>query len=183
MKIFKNKLFAIIVMFVMIFCAIGFGSYRNLSELSNETTSTFYNGVNNDGKSIQSNLDQRISTANILVNMAKKYFPSNDETIIKVSDAIGELSNATTPATKCSANKKLTQETDDLIYKLNSESKLSSADSKNLTKFSEQMSVYNDLINKDGYNTVAQNYNNTIDAFPTNLICMVLGVESAQLFR
>lgn len=170
-------------MFVMIFFAIAFGSYRNLSELSNETTSTFYNGVNNDGKSIQSNLDQRVSTANILVNMAKKYFSSNDETILKVSSAIEELSKATTPATKCSANKKLTQETDDLIYKLNSESKLSSADSKNLTKFSEELAVYNDLINKDGYNTVAQNYNNTMDAFPTNLLCTLFGIESAQLFR
>ena len=183
MKLLKNKFFAIAMMIIMIFCSIGFGSYRSLSELSNNTTSVFYNGVNNDGKSIQSNLDQRISTSNSIVNMAKRYFPASDEDIISVLNVMDELSSATTPSTKCAANKKLTQEVDNLCYKLNNSAKLSSSDSKSLSKLSDQMAVSNDLINKDGYNNTAQEYNNVISVFPANLLSTSFGIKSAELFR
>lgn len=183
LKIIKNRAFAIILMFIIIICSIGFGSYRSLSELSNNTTNVFYNGVNNDGKSIQSNLDQRISTSNSMVNLAKKYFPASDEAIVNVANAMNDLSQADSPSTKCAANKILTQQTDDLYYKLNTSKSLNSTDVKNLTKLSDQLSVSNDLINKDGYNNVAIDYNNTIAVFPANVISSTLGIKPAELFR
>lgn len=87
MKLLNNKPTAILIMLIMILAGTFIGSHNSLSKLSSKAENTFYAGVNNDGLSIQSDLDKRSELARNLVTVSSSYLPADTDVLTSVTSA------------------------------------------------------------------------------------------------
>lgn len=178
----RKRICAMLLMIVMVCTAVLFGGWRSLNKLKSETETVFYNGVSDDGYSIQGDLDMIIAQSFNLVTVAKNYFNENDATVTELLSARDALSDALTPAEKYKANMKLTETAVTLYDKFKSASGLTDIHKKLAAQDYTEILSRNSTIKNNGYNDAARKYNSVIQEFPASVIAQLVGTRPADLF-
>lgn len=187
MKILQNKSFAIFTMVIMIVMGSLIGSHNSLSRLYSKAENIFYSGVNNDGLSIQSDLDKRSELARNLVTVASSYIPQDSVALISVTEARDELKTATSIKEKAKANKALDEAVFNLYSLLDTKGiteneELINNFSKNPTRIYTEFKSFGDTIKHDKYNEYAKEFNNILSSFPANLLSKATFIKPLELF-
>lgn len=182
MQLLKKPKIAVAAMILMILCSAIFGNYRSLLQLSHKVEAVFYQGEQGDGLGIQNDLEKRIDLAYNMVTIARKYLPESDQALNGVLIARETLLQAKSPAEKYKANQRLTEATTDLSAKL-AELKLSATDERYRASLYQDLSSRNSIMSHDNYNNVAEDFNQVLRSFPSNVINLVFRVEPAELYQ
>lgn len=188
MKGLQNKPLSFFIMAMMIAGGTLIGSHNSLSKLSTKAEAVFYSGVNNDGISIQSDLDKRSDLARNLVTVASFYLPKDSAELSAVSSARDQLNKASSILEKAYGNKAL----DEAVFILYStleqkgiteKEELVSNFSKNPTRIYTDFRSFGDTIKHDKYNTYAKEFNTVLEVFPANILSKVTFVKPLELFQ
>lgn len=188
MKVLQNKATAVLVMVVMIAAGTLIGSHNSLSKVATKAQNIFYTGVNNDGLSIESDLNTRSELARNLATVASAYLPSDSIALASISTARDNLKSASTIKEKAAANKAL----DEAVFTLYSllekdgitnKEELVSNFSKNPTRIYTDFRSFGDTIKHDKYNEYALEFNEILTTFPSNLLSKVTFIKPLELFK
>lgn len=188
MKLLQNKTFAIITMILCIIIGTLIGSHNSLSKLSSKAEAIFFSGVNNDGISIESDLNRRSELARNLVTVASSYLPKDSEPLNAVSTARDYLNTATSISEKYDANKAL----DEAVYSLYSlletqgiteKDELINNYSKNPSRIYTDFRSFGDTITHDKYNEYAKEFNYILESFPANILGKLTMIKPLELFK
>ena len=188
MKLFQNKIIAMVIMVVMIASGTLIGSHNSLSKLANKVEDIFYSGVNGDGLSIQSDLDKRSDLARNLITVSSPYLPQDSEELKAVSSARDQLKNAISIHDKYDANKALDEAVFNLYSSLEKEGitakdELINNYSKNPTRIYTDFRSFGDTITHDKYNEYAKEFNSILNGFPANILSKITLVKPLELFK
>jgi hypothetical protein len=181
MQILENKRIAVCAMVVLIFLSALLGAARSLIPMRNTAQETFYAGVDGDGLGINNDLNSRAELAYNLVTVARRYVDSDTSEITAVLAARDALIDADSIGEKYRANAKLTEATGDLIEAM-AAYPLSDTDARYRSTISTDLRSRNEIISHDSYNAQAQEFNQTLAAFPASLFGRLVGVKSLELF-
>lgn len=182
MAFFRNRVVAWTIALILVVASALLGSTLSLGSLRHTTDQMFYNGVQGDGQSIQSDLDSRMDNAYNLVTIARKYMDADDPSIQAVLTARSTLADAQAPSAKCAANTQLTEATGSLYQALGNLS-LSTTDGNYRKRLYTNLTSANDTIAHDGYNDQAATFNQTLQGFPTAALSRVVGIAPLEYFR
>lgn len=178
----KTRPVAALIMVLLIIAGCYIGGFKALSKLSNEVEQVFANGADNDGYSIQRDLDEILAQSYNLVTIAKNYYEENSAEIMSVLDSRNSLSKAETPSVKYNCNQKLYESITELYFKLKDEKTLTETHKKLAFQYYTEILSRNDTIMNDSYNETVRKYNKMLTGFPTSFISMILGFKPAELF-
>lgn len=179
----ESRRWSLRIMILMIIAAMLFGSHRTLAKMSSETTAIFYNGVDNDGYGIQSDLDRVIDSASKLISMAKLYAVGTDLTLVEeAGKAQSALYQASTISAKYSAYLELDNKISLLYYALDKYD-LSQAHKVSKTTLYYDIAEVKEKIGHSAYNTYADQFNEVLDTFPANILSKATFVSKVDAFR
>ena len=182
-KTFENKYVAIIIMIVMIISSALYGVHRSLSRMSKEVNNIFYQGVDNDGIGIFSDLNIRINQSQNLLTIARKY-DIDEDLINSIEVVLVDLSNGNNSiANKYQSNLELTSKTNTLIAILNDLEEVSDNDISFIRNIEISLLARNDTIFRDPYNLAVKEYNDQLEEFPTNILRKLIGIKKIEYFR
>ncbi len=175
---------AIAVAVIMIIASILVSGGSSLRSQRKEVENMFFNGVSNDGYSIQSDLDAKIEVANNLVTVAKRYYNSSDTMLLELIEARQELDGAVEVGEKRNASRKLDDAANSLIERMESDSTISMSDKdkKYCMSFKAELKSRNLTIENDRYNDYASRFNSTISTMPASIISTLTGVKKLELY-
>ncbi len=181
-NIATNKPVGVILMVGLIVLGTFFGAWRSLGKLENRVSQAFYEGVEGDGFCIQADLDERVILANNLATIAARYLPANDASLAALRADASALSQESDIARKYAKNAALSQSAA-LVGDALAVLTLSESDARYVKSIRADLQSRNDTMANDGYNALADDYNNTLRAFPANLLSALLPVKPAPYFR
>lgn len=143
------------MVFMMVCSSLGMGIYQ-LNQKANQIKEEFMIGAQQDGLSIQKDLDTRVSCATNLVTLAQKY--QMDHLLIEpVEEAIQQLKQADTVSEKYQSNEELSN----AVTKLRMAMDEVSMNDLNTKSMKEQFSIFNNAqktISYDPYNSLVAKY-------------------------
>lgn len=171
---------AIAVLILVVILGTLFGTHRSLSSLRQDTAQAFYQGVDNSGYGISTNLDLRVEYARNLCKVGGRY--SVSQQVTAVEDACAALENAETPEEKYDANNGLTSAVSDLSDALAGQS-LSQEDAQLRKSLTTDLSSFEMRIDKlaSAYNTEVRSFNEDIlGGFPAGLLGGLLGIDDLE---
>ena len=170
------------MIFVIIF-SILFGSHRTLTSMKEDLTTLFYQGLDNDGYGIQNDLERVIDSSSRLLSIASIYTRDSDVNLVdEVSDAQLALINADSIHSKYLAYQQLDTLIDQLYYVLD-DYPLNEAHKIAIRTLYYEISEAKDKIGHNLYNTQADQFNQTLDNFPTNVLRKLTFITKADTFR
>lgn len=182
MKILRKRPIAWSITIITIITAIwGLGGSK-LSNQAKQATEVFYQGVNNDGLSINHDLDRRADAAYNLYTVASRYLDATDTQLTKLLQARDQLMKAAGIADKYTANV-LLDEAATAVYDQLVNYPLNEADQGFRQSLMTELASANATISHDGYNTVATDFNNLRNSFPAILISKLCGIDQLDYFR
>lgn len=177
----RKRMVALLLMILMICSGVLIGTRKSLDELKNKTDKSFINGVENDGYSIQNDLEQITADSYNLYTVAKNYLTESDSFITGLLASRDALSDARTPSEKFIANEKLLEAVTALYYKIK-EAEMTETHSKLAAQFYTQILSCNSTIKNNSYNDEVRKYNSILESFPTRFVAPLIGVKPAELF-
>lgn len=172
-KIAKVVLIAVIVL------SIVFGGYRSLSKEASKVERVFFDGVDKDGYSINSDLNNLVDISRNLITVAKRYLPENDASIIDLADASSKVANSSKPSDKLRAFRELQTAFTSLSKKLGPN--LEENDRRYLEGFTTEFNSSTHKISLDGYNEKAKEFNSQLSRFPASLLGYLYGMRPFEL--
>lgn len=174
---FLACLIALAVVVITIFASGGgkLGTQRAAAE------ELFYNGKNNSGQCIQSDINARLDAACNLLTVAGRYMQSNDERVVSLNQAVQTLQAAQGISALYQANQALDEPTKALYEALTALS-LSELDQSLVQKQYGNFAGRADSIRRDSYNESARHYNQERDGMPASFIAALTGNEPLPLF-
>ena len=176
MKLLESKVLCIVLMLALIAGGFFLGGTMKLNGLYADAEKVFLTGEDGDGICIANDLAERANAATNLVTIASKYSGVKDEAA-KVTSAVAALKTANEIGEKKEANSNLDVAVEGLFKALEDET-LTSNDETYARRLYTNFNSRNDTISHDPYNNYAVEYNETIAAFPANL----LPVKEAVIF-
>lgn len=188
MELFKNRKVAagILALVIILFTILGIN--RSLWSLSSSIEDLFYDGIYNsddryNAPSISSQLDKRINAAMGLITVGNHYEALASQTEALRSARIELLDAKTLPA-KYAANEKMENTYPELLHALASYSGLSSEDKTAVESYASTLSGAQAVIENSSYNEKVQKYyNETIRAFPLNILNPLVFVDGPDYFN
>lgn len=188
MELFKNRKVAagILALVIILFTILGIN--RSLWSLSSSIEDLFYDGIYNsddryNAPSISSQLDKRINAAMGLITVGNHYEALASQTEALRSARIELLDAKTLPA-KYAANEKMENTYPELLHALASYSGLSSEDKAAVESYASTLSGAQAVIENSSYNEKVQEYyNETIRAFPLNILNPLVFVDGPDYFN
>ena len=182
MNILRKTPVAWSITIVLILVAIlGLGGSK-LSNQAEQAAQFFYQGINNDGLSINHDLSRRADTAYNLYTVASRYLDATDSQLTALLQARNQLTAAESIADKYTANNLLDQSALAVYDKL-AEYQLSEADQGYRQNLITELASANATISHDGYNAKATDFNNLRNGFPAALISKLCGIDELEYFR
>lgn len=183
-KINENRPLAFIVLAVVVVLSIFLSGGGGLRELRDDALEVFRLGVNGDGLCVQNDLHQRADCAVNLAALSARYAQIPQETAVKVEQAADSLGNAGEDDTAAMkrANDELGRAVEALYTELEN-APLSESDASYALSQYKEFTSRGLTISRDGYNTVAEEFNRTLGVFPANVVGMLSGVGQLSLFR
>ena len=139
-------------------------------------------GAKGDGIGIASDLSGRVSAAQGLVTVAKRYLEASDRLIVNVEEAGSALSTASSLRKAKEADDRLSIAVLELFDALG-ELRLSDKDAGYRSSLYADFTSYASTMSHDPYNEAAVTYNENIRAFPGRLFFSLMGYRSAPVFR
>ncbi len=179
----QNLILAVILMIILVIASSFIGTWRTFSKMKSDLDEMFINGIEDDGFSIQNDLNQIVFESFNLITVAKNYYPETDDSLILVSETRDNLISAQTPSEKYASNIKLTQAVTELYYKIKSTENIRD-DYLNLAKqYYTEIQSRNDTMKNDGYNSEAKKFNDNLSKIPAVFFAPILGFDKAELFQ
>lgn len=182
MNLLYRKNIGILAMVLLILFSALTGAHRGLSKLQGKAEAVFTAGEAGDGIGIQSDLNERLDLAYNMVTIGRKYLPEGDPLLEEVLSARGQLEAGKGPASKYEANSALSIAVKDLYDALKSRS-LSATDAPYPDKLYAEFNSRNDTISHDPYNKLAAEFNETLQAFPANVLSKLVFIRPLELFQ
>lgn len=183
-KLNENRPLAFAVLAVVVVLGILLSGGGGLRALRAEALETMRVGVNADGLCIYTDLQERADCAVNLAALSTRYASIPQEVAVKAEEAALELQEAgenDTAAMK-RANEALGRAVEALYTELENTA-LSEPDATYALSQYKEFTSRGLTISRDGYNSLAEEFNRTLGAFPANLVAMVSGVGQLALFR
>ncbi|MBE6037022.1 MAG: hypothetical protein E7223_05365 [Clostridiales bacterium] len=175
MTFLKSRKGACLVMILLVVLALFLGTVRSLGSRLDKVEAAFLNGVENDGFSIQNDLESRCEFAYNLTVVAGRYLsPADSKDLLDAREA---LEAARTVGEKYEANQTLEEAFWALDSKLQS-TRLSDTDSRLVNALRADFRSAGDTISHDGYNELALEYNAAKAKAPLGFLA-----KKAQLFQ
>lgn len=179
-ELLKNRKVAIGITIVLVLLSIVFGAHRSLNAQAH-TAESMINNPGADGYSVQQNLDLRIESAAIMLNMVNYYLPERTVDAESLQTAITDLRTADTIRAKAEANQRLTDAVEQVCRMLRGQ-RMSQADTIALEEHYSRMADCNQSI-RDNYNKAAIAYNTDIlGKFPGNVLKKIAMVSELPTF-
>ena len=169
------------VVIAAIILAVPVGVATTMNRIYDQVAAVFQSGAEGDNLSIQNDLSARAAAAVNLTAVAKRYMDGDSEAIQSVVRAAKALEEAEGPSAKYAANEAL-GEAFTLLYDSMEWLALTEKDSQYRESLSAEMKSRGVTIANDPYNQRAEEYNQRLDSFPTNLLGKALGLKRAELF-
>lgn len=181
MKLSENRRLAWIVLAVCVMFSLSFSSERALASLRAQVEAVFVSGAHNDGLCINNDLKERAECAYNIASTASNYAQIDSKLVSAARDASNELSKAETISQKYEANVACQRAVEDLYTAIDNAS-MSDADRTFVLKQYKEFQSRADTIKRDFYNQQALKYNDTVSAFPANLLAKLGNIQRMQLF-
>lgn len=183
MKFWENRRKSSIFMIVVIIISIILGSHRTLISMYNNTAVIFYNGVDNDGYGIQSELDRMIDSSSNLLSMASLYFIDDDIQLVDdASQALSTLSNTDGIKAKYQAYLDLDTKIS-LVYYALANYDLTQVHQVSKTTLYYDIAEVKEQIGHNEYNNYVDDYNAVLNNFPANILSKVTFISNVETFR
>lgn len=184
MNFLKTRKGAATVLAAAIVLSVLFGSGRSLGALRKNTEAAFYNGVDNDGFSIQELLEDRCTQALNMTTVAKRYINQTDSVITNVSKAISALQQENSISKKYTADRALDGYMTALYTELGNIGGMTEADEKYRQKLYTNFTSQGQEISHNRYNQTVDKFNNeTLSKFPENILCKITFCGKPEAFR
>lgn len=183
-KINENRPLAFIVLAVVIVLSIALSGGGGLRSLRADVMQVFRTGVNGDGLCVYTDLQERADCAYNLAALALRYNEIPQDIGQKAEAAANEIVNVKNDDTSAMkrANDALGRTVEALYTELEN-ADLSETDATYALSQYKEFTSRGLTISRDGYNSLAEEFNRTIGVFPANLVAMVSGVGQLTLFR
>lgn len=169
-----------LIVVITVFASGGVG----LAKLRAKADDAFTAGVSGDGLSIAHDLRQRLENAGNIAIVARRYRP-DDASVSAMTDAGEVLRRALDRDDRenlAEADRALAAAVEE-CYRALSDWGLDETDSGLVTKQYRSFLSAGDTISHDGYNRMAEEFNNARSRFPARLIGMLTGVKPLALFN
>ena len=177
----ENRVVAWIVFAVAVIFSLSFSGGGALKELREQTLSIFYNGAQDDGLSIDRDLQVRSDAAYNLASVASGYAQIDAQVVTRTQEAQQALEAADSIAAKSAANQQLSKAVEDLFTAI-SNAPLTESDRAFVFSQYKEFISRGDTISRDVYNERARAFNDKLHAFPASLIGGFSGVKPVEIF-
>jgi len=183
MKLLKNRRFAWLITYFLIFLSIIIGGARSLYQLQEKVEYKYENGISDKGYGIPYYLTARIDNSINLVTVANRWIPG-DKAVEAVIAARNQLIAAKTPGEQYRANTELTTSTTALYERLG-EIEMDARDLGYRQSLFVDLTSNNSAITFAGeeYNLEADKFNSVLKKFPASLIRIVTNIKMAELYE
>lgn len=181
MNLSENRKLAWIVFAICVMFSLSFSSERALASLRAQVEAVFVSGAHNDGLCISNDLKERSECAYNIASTASNYKQIDSKLVDNVREASNNLSTAQTIKEKYDANALCQRAVEDLYTAIDNAT-MTDSDRTFLLKEYKEFQSRADTIKRDFYNQQALKYNQTISAFPANLLARLVSIEQLQLF-
>ncbi|MCR4963954.1 MAG: LemA family protein [Firmicutes bacterium] len=141
----------------------------------------FYQGENQDGLSIDHDLQQRAAAAYNLYTVASRYLPAENDALRRLLADREALLQAESPADKFRADQELGQSALNVYAALNGMA-LSEQDQFYRNNLLQQMDSSAATISHDGYNQRAREFNALRQGFPARIIAWLWRIRQLEYF-
>lgn len=184
MDFLKTRKGALSVLVAAIILSVLFGSGRSLGTLRKNTEAAFYNGVDNDGFSIQELIENRCTQALNMTTIAKRYINQTDSVITNVSKAVSALQQESSIHKKYTHDRALDEYMTALYTELGNIDGLTESDAKYRQKLYINFTSQGQEISHNQYNQIVDEFNNNVlSRFPANILCKVTFCGTPEAFR
>ena len=184
MSFFKTRKGAATVFAAAIVLSVILGSGRSLNALRKNTEAAFYNGVDNDGFSIQELLANRCTQALNMTTVAKRYINPTDSVITNVSKAVSALQQENSIHKKYTYDRDLDEYMTALYTELGNIDGMTESDEKYRQKLYINFTSQGQEMSHNQYNQIVDEFNNNVlSRFPANILCKVTFCGAPEAFR
>ncbi|NCB63487.1 MAG: hypothetical protein EOM52_07705 [Clostridia bacterium] len=172
MNLLRNRKFAVLLTAAVVIFSVLFGTGRSVRQLRNEAMTYFETGANGVN-SVQKDLAASAATAANLCTVAERYLPGSKDLarLRELSASVGTYDDYLG----------LRDTAEILIGALQQEA-LSDQDAKYVRGFQTELESRAFAIRNDPYNDMARTFNQTLDAFPVNVLRPVLFIDDLSVF-
>lgn len=182
MEWLKNRRTAWIVLIAVVVLSVLFGSVRSVSSVRQQAEQAFTQGTRGDGLGISHYLESRASLSGNLITVAGRYLDAKDARVTVLRQAADALTGAQTPSAKYQANQNLDSAFQSVYDALEGQY-LSQKDAEYRTRLLADFKSRNASVSYDGYNGLAQNFNDKVlRATPGGAVASAIGVSSLELY-
>ena len=178
MRFSENLLIARIVLAAVIVLSLVFGGGGALMDRRIAAEAQF----NADSESISAELNEMRSNAVVLCSIAAKYKTANQSFISDLNAAVALLDEAKDVSSRHQASLKLDSAVENVYSNLTG-LKLGDMDAQDARYAYKNFTSAQLRIEHDGYNALAEEFNNDLSRFPANLLGALRGVKPLGLFR
>ncbi|MGI6151883.1 MAG: hypothetical protein ACOYIR_08060 [Christensenellales bacterium] len=184
-KLKRRGVAAIIAAVVMVLTFFASGGAK-LSALRSEADRIFYSGERGDGLSIYGDLNTRLDCAYNMGIIARRSGGEGSGELGAVQsayDALAQALNSNAPKGSLAALNRELSNAVETLYRAMEGYALSDTDETLVARQYRNFLSANDTISHGGYNLHAAEFNQTLSAFPANVIALFAGVSPLDYFR
>lgn len=176
MGLIKNSVFAKGCMIAMIALSILFGSRRSLLKLVAQTETIFYQGYENDGFGVGSDIERSLEiTSNLLVIGNHAFGDNKTQTMQSLELQLEKTKESEDASEILKEFKELTGYLEPYYQEL-SAAQLSDYDRKQCDKLFRDIEENMKRISLDPYQEAAREFNEKLNHFPANILKIAAGV-------
>lgn len=183
MAIFKKRSVAIAVCILLVLTAVLFGGRRSLNAVRQDAL-TVYTAGDENGLSILANMNSIAEYTSTLLKTAAASYTAGDSVYEDVRTAYNRLLTCADadPAAHRQVLSELLSACTALQLDYSGRSDIPEATAKAMTRSINDIISMKDQIRHSGYNTLAAEFNSTLETFPAGLLGSLTGVKALPLF-
>lgn len=179
MSSLNNKKSAIIITVMLIIISIFIIGGNQLITMQKNVNNIFKEGTQTRPLSIQSQINTIIGQANNMIVVSRRYL--EEEQILPIIHALDNLNKATNPSDKYTYTNKLVLE----ISALHEKRDIINMSERDLSYFQGivvNVESANRIIRNNDYNSIAEDFNKTLDRFPANIISAIRRINPSYIY-
>lgn len=177
-----NRGLAVVLTVVLVCAAVLLSGGIGLKSERSKTEQYFYQGVKMDSLSISNDLQARADAAYNMVSVMRKYDLADDTPVADLLAAHTALGEANGIKDKHKADQALNNAVLQM-HALSSTVAMTEQDARLFKKQYDEFLSRGQTISHDGYNALANAFNEQYNAFPAKLIGSVCGIPALELFE
>lgn len=172
---------AVLAAILAIIVSVFLGANLSLGRARSNAAELFYNGIDGDGFGINYYLHEISGASANLVTVAKRHADESNPLLVQLEAARAQLQEADTPGQKYAAAQKLRASVEQMDAYLQT-LELDDYDANYHSKLVVNIDSYYRIISSDPYNQYAARYNQSLKAFPANMLARMTGNKELELY-